>query len=52
MAHTFLNYCDNCRKLVDVLYIDDITGLELCLECLEDLYDYSETGDFEYDDDD
>jgi hypothetical protein len=51
MAHTFLNYCDNCRRLTDILYIDEITGLELCSECICDIEEDG-NGDFEYDDDD
>lgn len=39
MAHTFLNYCDNCHRLVDILYIDENTGLELCLDCFDNLND-------------
>ena len=51
MAHTFINYCDVCRRRTDLLYIEGESGLELCLECFNGL-DENEDDDFEYDDDD
>ena len=51
MAKTFLNYCDNCRRLTDFLYIDELTGAELCFDCFTDL-EADDDGDFECDDDD
>ncbi len=56
MAHTFINYCDYCRRRVEFLYIDSTTGAELCLDCFKDATEDAELdgeyGDFEYDDDD
>lgn len=51
MATSYLNYCDNCRRVNDILYIDELTGLELCLECFND-ENSDEDSDFEYDYDD
>ena len=52
MAHTFFNYCDRCRRLTDILYIDDLTGEELCLFCYQELEAEYDDDEFEYDDDD
>ena len=52
MATSYINFCDNCRRCTDILYIDEITGLELCIECLND-FESDDDGDiFEYNDDD
>lgn len=32
-------FCDSCRQLTDILYIDEISGLELCSDCYDDLND-------------
>jgi hypothetical protein len=51
----YINYCDNCRRWCDIIYVDEKTGLELCAECLNDLNDvddYDDDLEYEYDDDD
>jgi hypothetical protein len=47
MARTILNYCDNCGRICDFVYLDDYTGLELCVDCFELLPDEDED-EFEF----
>lgn len=51
MAHTFFNFCDRCRRISDLIYIDEDTGEELCWNCYNEIFDDSDD-DFEYDDED
>jgi recombinational DNA repair protein (RecF pathway) len=45
MATTFINQCDHCGAMVDIVYLDEETGLELCINCLYDFDDYDEDFD-------
>jgi hypothetical protein len=46
MAVEFLNFCDNCGCLTDIIFIEEMSGRELCEDCFNFIDD-----DF-YDDDD
>ena len=48
---TILNYCDNCGRICDYVYLDEYTGQELCGDCFELLPDEDEE-DFEFNEDD
>ena len=42
MSTIFLNYCDKCGCVTDIIYIDELTGDELCLDCYNEIEEEEE----------